>query len=144
MGVVVGIVAGYYSIRDSWQQRPEHDLTGEWLVVNTFDETAYNKYKGMALGYSLFITQDGGRIKCHGEKTTENGVELVGKARVAVEGHGTYADGTVRITFIERGLRRTSNGSFVLTVVDDGRSATGGFSTTVANSKGTSRWTKVE
>src|SRR5262245_7762562 len=73
---VATIVAAVFQIREYYDARATYDLSGEWQMNNEVARTDFNPYKGLRLGYRLFLKQDGLRLEGTGEKWWENGREI--------------------------------------------------------------------
>lgn len=111
------------------------DVSGVWTVVTQVERTSYRGFEGLHLGYRLQLEQVGNRVIGTGQKISENGRPLRGRARTPIRVQGTIDGERVELTFTERGAQRTSRGKFVLLVEADGQ-LRGRFSSTAANSSG--------
>jgi len=144
LAVLVGIIAGIVVIFQFFESRPAINLTGEWKLINTVESTSYRPYQGMQLGYRIFLQQNGTKITGKGEKCWENGKEIPSTAHSPIFIEGTLDGMMLTATFVEKGARRTTSGSFVWTVSPDGRMLQGSFTHTAANSQGTSNGERIE
>lgn len=144
LAVSVAIIAGILAIFQFLESRPAINLTGEWKVVNTVESTSYHRYQGMQLGYRIFLRQDGKEVTGKGEKWWENGKEIPSTAHSAISVEGILDGMALTATFVEKGARRTTSGSFVWTVTPDGRMLQGSFTSTAADSRGPSIGERVE
>ena len=123
-------------------ETPTFDLSGEWKVVNLTESTSYKPFRGLRLGYRLFVQQDGRRFTAEGEKYWENDEEVPHRRRTPVYLEGSVQGDTIRASFREKGTRRTTSGRFVWKVINGGRIA-GSFTSTAADSSGTSSGTRL-
>lgn len=114
------------------------NLTGEWNLVNTIEETSYPQYAGLRLGYRITIEQTGTEFTAEGEKLSENGRPMDESERTPIHVTGSIDQDGVRATFTEEGLRRKSTGRFVWTIAADGNHLRGTFVSTAAKSSGSS------
>lgn len=123
-------------------ETPRFDLSGEWKVVNVTESTSYNPYRGLRLGYRLFVQQEGRRFTAEGEKYWENDEEVPHRRRTPIYLEGSVQGDTIRASFREKGTRRTTSGRFVWKVINGGR-ITGSFTSTAADSSGISSGTRL-
>ena len=114
------------------------NLTGEWNLVNTIEETSYPQYANLRLGYRINISQTGTEFTADGEKLSENGKPMEESERTPIHVTGSIDQYTVTATFVEEGLRRKSSGRFVWTLAADGNHLRGTFVSTAAKSSGSS------
>jgi hypothetical protein len=113
-------------------------------MVNTVVETDYAAYQHLQLGFRLVIQQEGETFDARGEKLLENGQRLPVAARSPITIHGILLKGgVIEATFQEDGRSRKSHGSFHLTLHNRNQWR-GTFSSTAANSQGTSQWSRIE
>ncbi len=140
MGTLGSAVLAFLEFRES---HPRHDLAGEWRVENEILSTAFRPYEGLRIGYTIALTQRGADIAGSGEKSSENGRLLSGKARTALEVSGTVRGDRVTATFTEKGERRRTIGTFVWTLSESDRRMTGTFTSTAADSRGRSTAVRV-
>ena len=118
------------------------DLSGNWKVINTVQQTAYEAYRNMEVGFNLSINQDGKDFTGKGEKVSENGQSLPAGGRTAIEVKGTIDGDRIEATFVENGTLRKTNGRFVWRI-NKGGGLTGTFNSTAARTSGRSAATKV-
>jgi transcriptional regulator with XRE-family HTH domain len=118
-------------------------LSGLWTMNTRVESSSYRDFEGLQLGYRLQLHQEGNRITGEGVKTLENGRELAGGAKTAIEVEGTYVGHRVTLTFTERGTQRTTGGKMILDVSDDGV-LRGRFSSSAARSSGTAEVRRLE
>jgi Domain of unknown function (DUF4388) len=118
------------------------DLTGNWKVINTVQQTAYEAYRNMEVGFTLSINQAGKDFTGKGEKVSENGQSLPADGRTAIEVKGTIDGDKIEATFVENGTLRKTNGRFVWRI-NKGGGLTGTFNSTAARTSGRSAATKV-
>ena len=121
---------------------PAANLTGRWELSNRIVSTTYDAYRGLDLGYSLTLRQEGSRITGSGVKVTENGSPAGQRTPISVSGR---IDGSsVVLTFTEQGSARTSGGTFRWRLSPDGTRLAGSFWSDVANANGPSSARRVE
>lgn len=116
------------------------DLTGNWKVINTVEQTSYKAYQNMEVAFNLSINQSGNDITGTGEKITENGQNLPAHGRTPIEVKGTIDGDKIVATFVETGSLRKTNGRFVWRIDKGG--LTGTFNSTAARTSGRSAATK--
>jgi len=118
------------------------DLTGEWQVINTVNQTAYKSFGNMKVGFRLKINQQGRQFTGRGEKFSENGQTLPATSRTPIHVTGSIDGNNVVATFVEDGKVRKTNGRFVWKLQNGGDQLAGTFVSTAANSSGRSAVTK--
>ena len=118
------------------------DLTGEWQVINTVQQTGYKSFDKLQLGFRLKINQKGKGFTAKGEKFFENGQTLPAERRTPIHVTGSIEGDKVVATFVEDGRLRRSNGRFVWRLQNGGDALAGTFVSTAANSRGRSAVTK--
>jgi len=114
------------------------DLTGNWTVVNTVEQTSYQAYKNMRVGFNVSINQSGKDFTGRGEKISENGRSLPAAGRTPIEVKGTINGDKVEATFSESGALRKTNGRFVWRIDKSSGGLTGTFVSTAARTSGKS------
>jgi hypothetical protein len=114
------------------------DLTGNWTVVNTVEQTSYQAYKNMRVGFNVSINQSGRDFTGRGEKISENGRSLPAAGRTPIEVKGTIDGDKVEATFSESGAVRKTNGRFVWRIDESNGGLTGTFVSTAARTSGKS------
>ena len=119
------------------------DLTGNWKVVNTVEQTTYQRYKNLEVGFELAINQTGNQFTGKGQKVSENGRSLSGNSRTPIEVKGSIEGDRVEATFSESGAARKTSGRFVWRIDKASGALTGTFNTTAARSSGKSAATKT-
>ena len=127
--------------RDESAQRDpnvQDDLTGEWKVINTVEQTRYKAFKNMRIGFRLIIEQTGKDFTARGEKVSENGRNLPDSNRTPIRVIGSIDGDKVVATFIEDGMMRRTNGRFTWTLQNENAALTGTFISAAANSSGKS------
>jgi hypothetical protein len=144
LAILITIISGIIYIIEHFESHPTINLTGEWKIVNTIDSTSYPLYQDMQLGYRIFLQQDGKKITGEGEKCWENGKEIPSTAHSPISIEGILDGMVVTATCTEKGARRSTSGSFIWTVSPDGRIIKGNFTSTAANSRGTSIGERIE
>ena len=118
------------------------DLSGNWSVVNTVEQTSYAAYKNMKVGFNVSINQTGRDFTGTGEKISENGRSLPATSRTPIVVKGTIDGDKVEATFSENGALRTTNGRFVWWIDKTSGGLTGTFISNAARSSGKSAATK--
>lgn len=118
------------------------DLSGNWSVVNTVEQTSYAAYKNMKVGFNVSINQTGRDFTGTGEKISENGRSLPATSRTPIVVKGTIDGDKVEATFSENGAVRTTNGRFVWRIDKTSGGLTGTFISNAARSSGKSAATK--
>lgn len=118
------------------------DLTGNWNVVNTVEQTSYGAYKNMRIGFNVSINQNGKDFTGQGEKISENGRSLPAAGRTPIVVKGTIDGDKVEATFSETGAMRRTDGRFVWRVDKASGGLSGTFSSNAARSSGKSAATK--
>ena len=119
------------------------DLTGNWKVVNTVQQTSYDAYQNMEVAFNLSINQTGKDFTGKGEKVSENGQSLPAQGRTAIEVKGTIDGDKIVATFVENGALRKTNGRLVWRINKGSSGLTGTFNSTAARTSGRSAATKV-
>lgn len=114
------------------------NLTGNWSVVNTVEQTSYQPYKNMKVGFNVSINQNGKDFTGKGEKISENGQSLPADSRTPILVKGRVDGDKVEATFTESGALRKTNGRFVWRVDKASGGLTGTFSSTAARTRGKS------
>ncbi len=124
--------------RAAFPKREVQDLTGEWHVINTVDQTAYRSFQDMQIGFRLKIEQNGKDFTATGEKVSENGRPLPARSRTPIHVTGSIDDDNVVATFVEDGRARRTNGRFAWRFQDENAGLMGTFVTGAAKSSGKS------
>ena len=119
------------------------DLNGNWNVVNTVEQTAYEPYRNMEIGFNVAINQAGRDFTGTGEKISENGRNLNSSGRTAIQVKGTIDGDQVHATFSENGASRKTNGQFVWRIDKGAGGLTGTFVSTAARTSGKSTARKL-
>jgi penicillin-binding protein 1A len=114
------------------------DVSGWWELSNRIDETNYESYLGLRLGYRLQLEQDGDRITGRGQKWSEDGRSLPGGARTPLTVRGRIEGRTVTLEFTEHGARRSTAGGFTWRLAPDDSILRGSFWSTAAGTRGRS------
>ena len=119
------------------------DLTGNWTVINTVEQTAYEPYRNMEIGFNVAINQAGRDFTGTGEKISENGRNLPAAGRTPIQVKGTIDGDKIQATFSENGAVRKTNGRFVWRIDRGSGGLTGTFVSTAARTRGKSAAKKV-
>jgi penicillin-binding protein 1A len=126
------------------ERAPADDLSGWWGVTNRIDETVYDAFQGLRLGYRIHLEQSGDRITGRGQKWTEDGRSLPAGARTPISVYGTVHGESVTLEFTEQGARRTSSGVFHWRLSPDGSALRGDFTSSAAATRGPSIARRLE
>jgi cytoskeleton protein RodZ len=113
------------------------NLSGPWALTNRVESSSYEGFNNLNLGFHLQLQQRGNRVTGTGQKWMENGRAIPPPSRTPIAVEGTLDGRRLELTFTERGARRTSAGTFVMDVADDG-TLRGTFTSDAAKSQGTS------
>jgi hypothetical protein len=143
-GAFVGFVAGVIAIWEYLQTpHTSHDISGEWDVTNVTRETTYSPFQGLAVGYRLFLHQNGTELSGNGEKVSEGGRAIPAHQRTPLSITGGEIRGDkIAATFTDQGTKRSTTGEFVWTLHGE-RRFSGSFTSTAASSRGTSDGQKI-
>ena len=117
------------------------DLSGNWRVVNTVEQTSYQAFKNLEVGFQFAIDQSGKEFTGRGEKISENGRSLPQTSRTPIVLKGSIEGDRVEATFSETGAVRKTSGRFVWRIDKTG-ALTGTFVSTAARARGKSAATK--
>jgi membrane peptidoglycan carboxypeptidase len=123
---------------DVQEESSADDLSGWWELTNRIDETNYDAYRGLRLGYRLHLEQDGDRITGRGQKWSEDGHGLSAGGRTPLTVRGTVHGRTVTLEFTEHGARRATGGVFEWHLSPDRGTLRGSFSSSAAATRGLS------
>ena len=121
---------------------PGGNVTGQWELSNRVVSTSHDAFRGLSLGYSLTLRQDGNRITGTGVKVTENGSPVGARTPISVTGR--IAGTSVVLSFREQGATRASAGTFRWQLSSDGTRLAGSFWSDVANANGPSSARRVQ
>ncbi|HKD50475.1 MAG TPA: hypothetical protein VKB90_06745 [Candidatus Acidoferrum sp.] len=139
----VTVIGGFFGIYSFMQGYSRYDLTGQWTITNTIVSTSYQPYKGLKLGYTVFLTQHGTDITGTGEKESEDGKDLPSGAHTPIEVNGSISGRKITATFIEKGAKRESEGTFSWTYQAKTKGLAGTFTSTAADTSGPSTASRV-
>jgi hypothetical protein len=114
------------------------NLSGNWQVINTVEQTAYEPYRNMEVGFNVAINQAGRDFTGTGEKISENGRSLPAAGRTPIQVKGTIDGDKIQATFSENGAVRKTNGRFVWRIDRGNGGLTGTFVSTAARTSGKS------
>ncbi|MEO5740246.1 MAG: hypothetical protein ABIS29_06600, partial [Vicinamibacterales bacterium] len=114
---------------------PSSDVTGSWTLATHVETSSYSRFAGLKLGYEMQLEQEGDRVTGTGRKVMENGEGIVPRAQTPVTVSGKIDGDRLTLNFVERGVRRPTQGKFVL-LVDDAGTLRGRFSSDAARSSG--------
>lgn len=119
------------------------NLSGNWKVVNTVEQTSFEAYRNMEIGFTVSINQAGKDFTGTGEKISENGRSLPSDGRTPIVVKGTINGDRVEATFSENGAARKTNGRFVWRIDKGSGGLTGTFVSSAARARGKSAAKKV-
>ena len=140
---VAGILAAVIAILDYVEQRNMNkeivNLTGEWVITNIIETTSFRPYQNLKLEYRIFLKQNEKNVSGRGEKCKENGRELPSQAHTPIYIDGIIDGKKLTATFNEEGARRTTAGYFVWNISQNGKNLEGNFTSTAADTRGSSR-----
>jgi hypothetical protein len=119
------------------------DLSGNWKVINTVEQTSYDAYKNMEIGFNVSINQAGKDFTGKGEKISENGRSLPAAGRTPIVVKGRIDGDQVQATFSESGAVRKTNGRFVWRIDSGSGGLRGTFVSTAARTRGKSAATRL-
>lgn len=139
----VTVVGGFFGIYSFMQGYSRYDVTGQWTITNIIESTSYREYKGLKLGYTVFLTQRGTDITGTGEKESEDGKDLSFSGHTQIEITGTISGRKITATFIEKGTKRESEGTFSWTYQPKTKGLVGAFTSTAADASGSSIASRV-
>ena len=114
------------------------NLTGEWRLVNTIEQTSYPSYTNLRLSYRLTISQTGTAFTAEGEKISEDDRSLEAVERTPIHLTGWVNENSAGATYVEEGSRRKTSGRFAWTIGGGGNKLSGTFVSTAADSSGPS------
>ncbi|MGR5154690.1 hypothetical protein [Photobacterium swingsii] len=130
---------------------PLPDVNGMWHLKNITENSAYNPYKGMTLGYTVILWCDGNKVSGTTEKVYECSVngerEFIGtnRCRGVVEGFiqkNYFSKDKIVLHIVEDGFGRESTYSYELDVYKKTNTLEGRFSTMVADQDGYTTWSR--
>jgi hypothetical protein len=111
------------------------NVSGSWSLATRVESTDYEKFENLNLGYRLQLRQSGDRVTGSGMKWMENGRPIPPRSRTPIRVEGVLTGNRLELQFVEQGARRTSGGTFVMTLEPDG-TLNGRFESSAANSRG--------
>ncbi|KKT86586.1 MAG: hypothetical protein UW86_C0028G0008 [Microgenomates group bacterium GW2011_GWA1_Microgenomates_45_10] len=131
--------------------RSNKNLSGEWGVINTVENSDYNPYVSLKVIWKMHILQNGDSVSGSGEKIKdiqldglENEFEPTKRESVEITGYiekNYFHKSRVFINVIQFGQLRKSRATYILKYESDSR-LVGTFVTTAGNSRGTSVFIK--
>jgi hypothetical protein len=121
---------------------PAADLNGNWKVINTVEQTSYEPYKNLKVGFDLAINQSGNEFTGKGQKVSENGQSLPATSRTPILVKGSIDGDKVEAVFSETGAVRKTSGRFVWRIDKANGGLNGTFVSTAARTSGKSAATK--
>ena len=118
------------------------DVSGNWTLTNRVEEASYKPFENLTLGYRVQLEQRGNSVTGSGRKATENGRTIAAASQTPISFEGTLNGRRLELRFAERGNRRTSGGTMLLDLTDDG-SLRGSFVSDAARSRGSAQATRI-
>lgn len=130
------------------------NVSGEWKMINKTTQTAYHPYKNLCVEYKVHLMQQGNQILGRAEKTKEidnegQTLEYQPENRIEIEIRGYYEKNYLKKSKLyllgrEHGKKRDSSTSFNLKLpILTNSLMDGNFTSTAADSKGSSNWSKI-
>jgi hypothetical protein len=135
---LVTILASVVAILDYRDKHPRYDLSGAWTIENTVEHSSYGPYRGGQIIFRVAFTQSGTDLTGVGEKWTEFGRQVSGRAHAPIKIQGKIDGSRIHATFTEQGASRETSGDFDWRISDDSGRWVGTFSSTAAASQGPS------
>lgn len=139
----LAIIGGFIGIYTFWQSYSRYNLAGQWTITNTIETTTDSHFRGLKLGYEIFLTQAGTNLAGTGEKVSENGKPLPPTAHTPISMNGTISGNNISATFQERGTERKTEGVLKWTYNPQTQTLSGTFTSTAASASGPSRGQRV-
>jgi hypothetical protein len=139
VATVAGIVGVVLSYLDYEERHPAFDLTGDWLIEDTIQVTAYRPFEGMTLSFRVSLVQQGMELKGSGEKWSQEGKWLPTSlhTRITIT-NGTVKGRRINASFEEQGTKRTTSGTFYWTYDPTAMRLAGTFSSSSGETHGNS------
>lgn len=135
---LVATAAGVIAILDYYDKRSRYDLSGTWLIENTVEHSSYRPFQGGQIIFRVAFTQTGTNLTGVGEKWTEFGRQVSGRAHAPIRIQGKIDGTRIHATYTEQGVSRETSGDFDWKVSGDAGRWVGTFSSTAASSQGSS------
>lgn len=120
----------YAQPAESWDE-----MTGTWRLATRVESSSLSRYAGLLLGYEIELEQDGDRVTGSGRKIIENGREINSRGQTPITVAGVVDGDRLTLNFVERGARRSTEGTFHLVRDTDGM-LRGRFASDAARSAG--------
>lgn len=120
----------YAQPAESWDE-----VTGTWRLATRVESSSLSRYAGLLLGYEIELEQDGDRVTGSGRKIIENGRVINSRGQTPITVAGVADGDRLTLSFVERGARRTTEGTFHLVRDTDG-TVRGRFVSDAARSAG--------
>ena len=146
-GIVLSLI--FFVFSDFIHTPP--DLSGEWYFVNETKDTSYSKFKGLKVYYKVMLVQQGSVISGQGEKIQDELegkiTEYSGKSKIQIKITGNLkqnfiAKDKLTLYYSEEGQKRGSSTFHKLIRFSDEKME-GEFSSTIANSKGRTLYSRT-
>ncbi len=144
------LIAALFSLWNDYIYKKDQ-LTGYWKVEYETLESSYSNYRGLKTNYEFIIGQAGSTLSGTGEKISENSVngkiEYDTNKRTHLEFNSAltyrvFSQNTVDIVYKENGRKRASS-TILNLIVESNDRMHGTFISTIAASKGTATFTRV-
>jgi|SRR5690242_15095740 len=137
---IVGVFVAVYQFVVNYSM---YDLTGEWMITDTIEKTSYHPHRGLRLAFRVHLIQKGRDITATGEKWSENDVPLPSRLHTPIKITGSINGKRITATFEEEGAERRSGGIFYWTIQEETNSLRGTFTSTSADTSGSSDGKRV-
>ena len=144
IALVLGVWNDYYFKKEN--------ITGYWKVSFVTTESSYNKYIGLKTYYDFILNQNGRTIIGTGEKISEDSVNGIIEYENGKRAHlnltaginyKVFSASTIDLIYKENGRKRESSTVLKLTI-ESSNKITGSFISTIASSKGTVIFERVQ
>jgi len=144
IALALGVWNDYYFKKDN--------LTGYWKVSFVTTESSYKNYIGLKTYYDFILNQDGRRIVGTGEKVSEDSVNGIIEYKNGKRTHlnltvginyKVFSASTIDLIYKEKGRKRDSSTVLNLTIESPNK-IRGSFISTIASSKGTVTFERVQ
>jgi hypothetical protein len=121
-GIILAIVLFLFNERF----KPMHNLSGEWQITTTTENTPHRTFQNMILDYKFHLLQKGHEIIGSGEKIKEKtsdgkSLEYPREDRIPLKISGYYERNFLKaskvyLNIVEDGQKRKSRTTYILTV----------------------------
>lgn len=139
IGGLITLVASVVTIQQYAESTTKYDINGEWTIETATQQTTYKAFEGLRETFKVNLTQNGTQFTGDGEKWSDQGQNLPTAAHTPLRISGTLdRSGRIHATFISQGALRQTSGGFDWQLSADGKNGIGSFTSTAADSSGTS------